>query len=488
MAFPNPRVKVNMVSNHEQRSSVESKKIVLLLLGIALMAGVYFILPQNYTESARIMLAFLALSVFYWTFEPIPIGLTAVILLVLMLVFGVVNTDVVYSGFASPAVFLIIGGMMLAKGVNDTTLTKRMAYFFLSRWGGTAKGLLASILIIPQIQSFFIPAAAVRATLMLPVATMSLDTIGEKAKGNLRKMILLGVAFGGTVSGTAVMTAAIGNILTVELLKEFVGIKITYIQWFTYTFPIWLIMIPVVWFTLLKRFPLTEEEKSFPHVKEELEHKLEELGRLNLKEKKCLAILLMIVALWFTEPIHGMHPSVPALIGVVLMALPGIGCTRWDNLVKINFDTVLLMGVTLSLGYAFNKSGAAKLIGESLSSDWMLYFLHSPIVAVMTILLITHILHLAVANVSTAVVTLVPIFIGLSTKAGADPVLICLTASLACLHGYILVVEATPNIIVHSSGRIQQKEFIMPGIVLTVLMCVVVLLTAVTWWNWLGLL
>lgn len=488
MAFPNTRVKVNVVAKPKQRSSLEVKKIILLLLGIALMAGVYFILPANYTGSARMMLSCLVLSVFYWTFEPIPIGLTAVILLILMLVFGVVTTDVVYSGFASPAVFLIIGGMMLAKGVNDTTLTKRIAYFFLSKWGGTAKGLLASILIIPQIQSFFIPAAAVRAQLMLPIATMSLDTIGEKAKGNLRKMILLGVAFGGTVSGTAVMTAAIGNILTVELLKEFVGIKITYIQWFTYTFPIWLIMIPILWITLLKSFPLTEEEKQFPHVQQELENKLEELGRLNVEEKKCLAILFIIVALWFTEPLHGLHPSVPALIGVVLMALPGIGFTSWGNLVKINFDTVLLMGVTLSLGYAFNKSGAAKLIGESLSSDWILYFLHSPVVAVITILVITHILHLAVANVSTAVVTLVPIFIDLSTKAGADPVLICLTASIACLHGYILVVEATPNIIVHSSGRIQQKEFLMPGLWLTGLMSVVVLVIAVTWWNWLGLL
>ncbi len=488
MAYPNTRVKVNVVAKRKHGSYGEVKKMIILLIGIALMAGVYFILPANYTGSARIMLAFLALSVFYWTFEPIPIGLTAVILLVLMLVFGVVTTDVVYSGFASPAVFLIIGGMMLARGVNDTTLTKRIAYLFLSKWGGTAKGLLASILIIPQIQSFFIPAAAVRATLMLPIATMSLDTIGKKAKGNLGKMILLGVAFGGTVSGTAVMTAAIGNILTVELLKEFVGIKITYIQWFTYTFPIWIIMIPILWYTLLKQFPLTEEEKHFPHVKAELKSKLEELGKLNIKEKKCLAILFMIVTLWFTEPLHGLHPSIPALIGVVLMALPGIGCSKWDNLVKINFDTVLLMGVTLSLGYAFNKSGAAKLIGDSLSTDWILYFLHSPVVAVITVLLITHILHLAVANVSTAVVTLVPIFIGLSTKAGADPVLICLTASLACLHGYILVVEATPNIIVHSSGRIQQKEFLMPGIMLTVLMSAVVILTAVTWWNWLGLL
>lgn len=488
MASPNTRVKLNVLTKPKQGFSVEFSRIITLLIGIAFMVGIYIILPAEYTESARIMLAFLALSVFYWTFEPIPLGLTAVILLVLMLVFGVVETDVVYSGFSSPAVFLIIGGMMLAKGVNDTPLARRIAYFFLSKWGGTAKGLLGSIIIIPQIQSFFIPAAAVRATLLLPVALMSLDTIGEKAKGNLGKMILLGVAFGGTISGTAVMTAAIGNILTVELLKEFLGIKITYIQWFTYTFPIWLILIPVVWYTLLKRFPLTEDEKSFPHVKEEIKRKLDDLGKLNIQEKKCLGILMLIVALWFTEPLHGLHPSIPALIGVILMALPGIGCTSWDNLVKINFDTVLLMGVTLSLGYAFNKSGAASLIGESLSEGWILDLLHSPVLSVITILVITHILHLAVANVSTAVVTLVPIFIGLSVKAGADPVLICLTASLACLHGYILVVEATPNIIVHSSGRIQQKAFLIPGILMTLLMSTVVVLIAVTWWNWLGLL
>ena len=45
-------------------------------------------------------------------------------------------------------------------------------------------------------------------------------------------MIMLGVAYGGNISGTAVMTAAIGNILTVELFNRFAGINITYFQWF----------------------------------------------------------------------------------------------------------------------------------------------------------------------------------------------------------------------------------------------------------------
>ncbi|MED4352829.1 DASS family sodium-coupled anion symporter [Schinkia azotoformans] len=488
MNSPKMREATQLSSSTERVFPIDASKLLFLILGALLMLAIYGILPEDYTYPAKMMLAILAIGVFYWTFEPIPLGVTALILLVLILLFDVVSIDVVFSGFSSPAVFLIIAGMMLAKGVNDTLLTKRLAYLILAKWGGSAKGLLASILLIPQIQSFFIPAAAVRATLLLPIAQMSLDTIGKKGKGNLQKVILLGVAFGGTISGTAVMTAAIGNILTVELVKKFLGIQITYIQWFLYAAPIWLLMIPAAWFFLIKLFPLSKENEQFPHVKEEMKGKLSELGRITVEEIKCIAILIVIVGMWFTESLHGLNPSIPALIGVILMALPGIGCSNWENMVKINFDTIILMGVTLSLGFSFNQSGAAELVGDSLSTGLMLHLLSSPLIAVISILIITQILHLVVANVSTAVVTLIPIFIGLSIKAGADPVLISITASLACLHGYILVVESTPNIIVHSTGKIKQKEFLLPGLWLTLINIVVIVLTAVTWWRWIGFL
>ncbi|MBX9973587.1 DASS family sodium-coupled anion symporter [Cytobacillus firmus] len=487
MGSPNTKAKVNSMPKSSWVNSIGSSKTFTLMLGAALSASVYAVLPGS-SDSAKIMLALLVLSVFYWTFEPLPLGVTAVLLLVLMLLFKIVTMDIIFSGFSSPAIFLIIGGMMLARGVNDTPLAKRLAYLILAKWAGTAKGLLASILLIPQVQAFFIPAVAVRATLILPVALMALDHIGVKKDGNLRKMILLGVAFGGTISGTIVMTAAIGNILTVELLKQFLGVQITYLQWFMYTVPIWLFLIPLSWLILIKSFPLPKENEEFHHLKEEMDKKLKELGTINTDEKKCIGILILIVCLWFTEPLHGLHPSIPTLIGVILMAFPGVGCSKWDNMVKINFDTILIMGVTLSLGYAFNQSGAAELVGDALSAGWIIDLLRSPLTGVASILIITQILHLAVANVSTAVVTLIPIFIGLSAKSGADPVLICLTASLACLHGYILVVEATPNIIVHSTGQIQQKEFIIPGIYMTIIMMIVTILTAVTWWNWIGFL
>lgn len=467
---------------------INRRQLLGICLAVVAFAVIFFGLPDSFDESSRKMIAIIATGIVLWVFEAIPLGLTAVLITFLMLVLRPVPIDVVYSGFSSPAVFLIIGGMMLARAVNETRLARRITYHILAKWGGNARGLLASILVIPQVQSFFIPAAAVRTTLLLPAALNVLDTIGAPSKGHLRKMILLGVAFGGTISGTAVMTAAIGNILTVAMLKQFLNVNITYFEWFLYALPLWLTLIPGAWLVLLKCFPLKEEERAFPHVKEEMQKKIKDFGPLNTQEKKCLLILTLTVLLWMTEPLHGLDPSIPALMGVVLMTLPGIGCAKWPNVVKINFDTIFLLGATLSMGYALTESGAANKIGEVLATDWILSLIQDPISAIIFILIATQIFHLLMSNVSTAVVTLIPIYIGISTEAGVNPTFICFTAALTCLHGYILVVETMPNVIVHSSGQITQREYLVPGLYMTLLMMGLTVLIAFTWWKWFGLI
>jgi sodium-dependent dicarboxylate transporter 2/3/5 len=463
------------------------KQLFGILLAVGSFTAVFFGLPDSFNGSSGKMIAIITGGIILWITEAIPIGLTAIFIMLLMLLLHPVSIEVAYSGFSSPAVFLIIGGMMLARAVNETRLARRITYYILARWGGNAKGLLASILIIPQIQSFFIPAAAVRTSLLLPVALNVLDTVGAKSNSQLRKMILLAVAFGGTISGTAVMTAAIGNILTVAMLNQILNVNITYFEWFLYALPLWLLLIPGIWFVLLKCFPLEDRERSFPRVKSEIQKKLKDFGSLDLPEIKCMVILTLTVTLWMTEPLHGLDPSVPALIGVLLMTFPGVGCATWSNVIQINFNTILLLGATLSMGYALNESGAAQKIGEALGTPWVLSLIQEPIPAVIFVLAATQMIHLLMSNVSTAVVTLIPIYIGLSVQAGINPVFVCFTAALTCLHGYILVVETMPNIVVHSTGQISQREFLIPGLFATLLMMALTVLIALTWWRWLGL-
>lgn len=471
-------------------SNTAENKRTLLTIGIAILGflAVYFLLPNEFSYAAKVMTSIITLGIILWSLEPIPIGLTALIILLLMLLFRIADTSVIFSGFSSPATYLIVGGMMLAAAVNETALIKRMSYTILKKWGSRSAGLLGSIIIIQQIQAFFIPSTAVRSALILPVSTMIIETTHAEPGGNLRKMIMLGVAFGGIISGTSVMTAAIGNILTVELLNRFAGINITYFQWFYYTFPIWLILIPAIWLMLLKVFPLPEEQQYFPAISDEMTKKLEELGPINSREIRCLAILLGIVFFWLTEPLHGLHPSVPALAGVVLMTLPIIGVAAWEPVVRINYNTVLLISVTLSMGYTFVDSGAATTISQYLSVDWFMQLIQNPFSAVVIVIIMAQIFHKMISNVATAVVVLVPIVISVAQNAGINPLAISFTTGLTCLFGFVLIVESMPNLIAHSTGMISQKDFLKPGLYATIISMGTTILVAATWWNWIGLI
>lgn len=463
------------------------KRVLSFVLAISLFLIILFCLPDAFSYPAKIMMATVCFGVVLWALEPIPLGLTALIVLLIMLLFDVAEASVIFSGFASPAIYLIVGGMMLARSVNETSLAKRITYLILRKWGHTSKGLLGSILAIMQIQAFFIPATAVRTTLMLPISSMIIKTVDAKPNSNLRKLILLGVAYGGNISGTAIMTAAIGNILTVELLNSYANVSITYFQWFYYTFPLWFLLIPSMWILLLKLFPLPKEERTFSMVKREMDEKINELGPVNHKEIRCLIILFSIVGLWLTEPLHGLHPSIPALIGVVLMTFPGIGCAKWENVVKINYNTVLLISITLSMGYTLIDSGASNIIGEYLSIGLVLDIMQNPMLAVVFIVVLAQIFHKMISNVSTAVVTLIPIVLSIALKADVNPLVIGFTAGLSSLYGFVLVVETMPNLLVHSTGMITQKDFLKPGFFATIITTALTIVVGLTWWRLIGL-
>ena len=469
-------------------SKENMQQIISIVIAIAIFLLLYFGLPETFSQSGKLMTAIVCAGVVLWALEPFPMGLTAFLILVMMLLFNLAEPEVVFSGFASPATHLVIAGMMIARAVNETPLVKRVSYFILKKWGGRAKGLLGSLIIVQQIQAFFIPSSAVRATLMLPISSMIVETVVAKPGSNLRKMIMLGVAFGGNISGTAIMTAAVGNILTVELLYRFAGVEITYFQWFLYTFPLWLILIPAIWVLLIKYYPLPKNEQSFPRVKKEMELKLEELGPMDKQEWKCLIILLFVVGLWISQPLHGLHPSVPALIGAAVMTMPGIGCARWENVVKINFNTVLLLSVTLSMGYALVDSGAVATLSDYLSVGWFLSLVQTPLTAAIIVIILTQVFHKMISNVPAAVVTLIPITISLAANADIDPLGMAFTAGLTSLYGFLLVVETMPNLIVHSTGLISQRDFLKPGLYATVITMLATALVASTWWKIVGLI
>src|SRR5699024_11649140 len=119
----------------------------------------------------------------------------------------------------------------------------------------------------------------------------------------------------------------------------------------------------------------------------------------------------------------------------------------------INFGIVLLIGATLSLGYSLIESGAIDLLEILVSPPVIVEIFSNPWLAIPITVLISHLYHLGVTNVSTAVITLLPVLSSLSAPSGLDPVVMSVLSAVTLLLGFILVVETMPNVVAHSTGR-----------------------------------
>ncbi|WP_156289620.1 SLC13 family permease [Oceanobacillus salinisoli] len=461
-----------------------SKRMILFGISSFVFLAILLFLPENVSWEPRVTIGVMVYGVLLWALEPIPLGMTSVLALILLGLLNAAPADTVLSGFASPAVFLIIAGMMIAQGVNQTSLMDRITYTFLARWGNSAKNIFICFFLLMQVQAFFIPATAVRVTLMMPIILAVINAVGAKKGSNFSKLMLVGTAFAGNISGTAILTAAVGNILTIEILQIYTNSTISYFEWFLYAFPIWFLLILIIPWVIWRLFPT--EQYSFQLLQQEMKRKKDQLGPLRADEKKCLSILSFTVVLWMTESLHGYHPTIPALLAVVLMAFPRYGFVQWKKTVKVNFDMILLIGATLSLGFALIESGAMDLLASLFATNFILQAFGNPWIALILVIILSQIYHLGVTNVSTAVVTLLPVLIGLSMQTGLDPVVVSFASAITFLFGFILVVETMPNVVVHGTGLIEQKDFYIPGIWGTVISTLVTILVAFTWWKWIG--
>jgi sodium-dependent dicarboxylate transporter 2/3/5 len=460
------------------------RNVLSTLLAALIFAAVYFGLLGKMEYEPRMTLALTAGAIALWVLEPIPFSMTAILLVILLPVTEAVSLDLILSGFASPAIFLIIAGMMIAAGVEQTLLGKRLAYHMLYRLGGKRGGILAGVILISQIMAIFIPAAAVRTAMMLPIVLSVLGILGI-VKGDIRgRQLMMGVAIGCSISGTAILPAAIGNVVTVDLINYYMQENVTYFDWLLLTLPLWLLLIPLTWWVIHRAYPPFPPPEG---IQTEMGKLIGELGPMSSQEKRTLVILVSVFGMWLMEGIHGWPPVIPAFIGAVLMVLPGIRITRWEKLLDIQFGPLILLGVTLSLGRALYESGAIDYLSRWLENDITLYLFSKPLLAVLTVVALTQLIHKVTSNVSTAVITTVPIVMALSAHSANTPILLlAIVAGVTCLFGFILVVETIPNVLVHGTGWVSQKDFLRTGFWLTAITMVLTALMAVTWWPWLG--
>jgi len=192
---------------------------------------------------------------------------------------------------------------------------------------------------------------------------------------------------------------------------------------------------------------------------------------------------------WFVTLFGGDGPTLFGLEGhrgilyfvvVGLLAVPALvltGADDWENLVDIDWGTIVLFGGGISL---------ADALGDTEATTWLARRVFDAVVGAPLVLVVLAVVVFTVlvteltSNTATTTI-LAPILIGLGSvlagTLGVAPetasIFLAVTGALAASFAFALPVATPPNAIVFGSGHLEQEEMIRAGVVLNVLMTLV---------------
>ncbi len=439
------------------RVQTDWKRILSIVIAIIIGLSAYMY-PLGLEQPAQAVMAIMLFAGVLWFTEAFPLWVTALMVPPLLVVGAGIQPKQAYYPFFDPIIALLLGGFVLALGIQNTGLDRRIAGLFVRAFGNRPKMYLLGLMAATAFLSFWISNTA-STLLMIPIGIAAVTASGLKPmKSEYCKTVMLGIGYSATIGGVGTLIGTPPNLIAVSFLAD-AGIKVGFLDWMVHALPLVVIMVLVAWVVL-----------SLQHRSEVKEVKAPGLDgrRLTRGQKMTLAVFFLTALLWVTDTFHGVHNSVVAMIPIIW--LYALGILKKDDLRNVKWSVLILVGGGLTLGSAIHATGLDMFIASGLSG---LLMGQPEFVMYLVIGLFAIAFTAFVANTAGAAI-LVPIGIPMATMLGIDPMLMAILIGIVVSFDFIVPVGTPPNAIAYGTGYITVKDMLKSGIAISLIGALVV--------------
>ena len=393
------------------------------------------------------------------------------------------------SGFASPALWLLVTGFVISIAMTKSGVAKRLALYMMQAFGRTPAGAIFASMLANFVIAPLTPSNTARTAAMLPI----IEGIAEAykavpGKSNFGRALALSAAFTSNITGSAFLTGTIPNPVAIGMIAAAAGTSVftTWSYWAIAAVPTNIIILAACGWLLLKMFP--PEVKALPGGLDYIRQELAAMGPMSVREKKAIAYFLLALALWSTDFYHSFNSTMVAFFVSLLIFLPKIGVLDWKETEKsLPWELFVYFGGVLTLSDALMKTKAFEwLIKNALAGLGLQGVGMMPL---LIILLGFSIFSHAIWSTTTAMTgVMIPIYIGLAQVMGFDVVSFVLPLSIMMAYALFLPFNTMGNIILFGTGYYTVGEQLKSSIVLGLIIWALWIATAFTWWKFIGLL
>jgi len=443
-----------------------TRNSMILIGNFMLFALLLNTLPfESQVNTGLSILVFVAIL---WLTEAIHVSITALLVPLLAVLFGVFNTPAALANFSNPIIFLFLGGFALAAALNKQELDKAIADKVLLIAKGRMSVEVFMLFGVSAGLSMWISNTATTA-MMLPLVLGIMNKVDQSEDRNTYVFVLLGIAYCASIGGIATLVGSPPN----AIAAAEVGLSFT--EWMALGLPISMILLPIA---MLILYVMTKPKLNH---KFELDHAPVEWTN---SKKITLSIFLLTVTLWiFGKPINAMiggFSKFDSLVAIGAIVLLGASrAVEWKDIEKTtDWGVLILFGGGICLSNILKATGTSVFLAHSLSS-----FLETAGVLLTILAVVAFVVFLTeFASNTASAALLVPVFATIAEALGMSPVILSALIAVAASCAFMLPVATPPNAIVFGSGHIKQKEMMRIGMVLN-LVCIIVL-TLFAWIFW----
>jgi len=459
------------------------------LAGLMILAGP----PQGLAFAAWATGALLVWMGLWWATEPIPIPATSLLPLVVLPLAGAQPPQMVATGYTHPIVLLLLGGFIVALGIERWGLHRRLALNIVTRVGAGPQALIGGFMLATALLSMWISNTAT--TLMMVPIALSAATALRDDSGRFVTALLLGICYAASIGGIATPIGTPTNLIAIDWLQRETGASVGFARWMAFGIPAVCLLVPAAWWSVTRGLTqLPDGARALRKIRTDRAA----LGPMSGPEKRIAALFALVALLWVSRlwTVDGLEAlgwttlsqysgsqidMMIAIGGAVLIFLipAGNGEPRalltWEEAVRLPWGVLLLFGGGIALGNAVKATGLSAWIGTQLGVMSLLPAVFFVAAIVALVIFLTEL----TSNVAT-MTTLAPILGALAVATGAAPASLLAPAAVAASCAFMLPVATAPNAIVYASNQVTIASMMRNG--LRVNLIGIVVITAIGVW------
>ena len=429
------------------------------------------------------MIGFTLWMVIWWLSEAVPIPITSLLPLPVMPLAGLLPMEDVAPSYSDPLILLFLGGFILAGGLEQVGLHRRIAINIVHRIGTTPNLIVLGFMMASAFLSMWI--SNVATTIMMFAVAMSVigfiseRTDDERVTRNFGVALLLAVAYAASIGGVGTIIGSIPNGLMVSFVRNNHGIEIGFFDWMLMGLPIVAVMIPLTWLVLTRLlFPAAMD--GVEGLGEVIEKEYRALGRWSRAETAVALVFGLAAALWVLRPAInstlglGLSDTMIAIFAAILVFVVPTRLTRGDETTeafavnwavsqKVPWGVLLLFGGGLALAEGFAATGLADAIGTAVSG------LPIPTYLLVLVTLVAVLLLTEVTSNTATTATFLPILGAVAVGLGLPATTLVIPVAVAASMAFMMPVATPPNAIVFAYDRMRLSDMVRAGALVNLL-------------------